>query len=76
MNDAMQWADLDGEPPEKIRKLLEAGRDVPDMPPAQADRMERSFFAARAVQHRSREPPRTLSSVADPRLVAGLRRPR
>jgi hypothetical protein len=53
MNDDLdQWATQDGPEPPWLRKLLDAGREVPDMTPDQAEEMERAFLAALAKERR------------------------
>jgi hypothetical protein len=49
-----RWVNLEGAPPPWIRELLEAGREVPDLTPEQAEQMESSFLEALAAQRRRR----------------------
>jgi hypothetical protein len=54
MNDVERWVHLEGPEPEGIRELMDAGREVPDLTPEQAERMRRSFLKALAAQRRKR----------------------
>lgn len=54
MNDIERWVNLEGPEPEGIRELMDAGREVPDLTPEQAGRMQRSFLKALAAQRRRR----------------------
>ena len=49
MNDVDRWINLEGPEPAGIRELMDAARDVRDVPPMtaeQRERMRHSFFAA------------------------------
>lgn len=50
--EAERWVSLEGPPPTWIHELLEAGREVPDLTPEEAEQMESSFLEALAVQGR------------------------
>ena len=55
MNDVERWIHLEGPEPEGIiKELMEAGREVPDLTPEQAERMRLSFLEALAAQRRTR----------------------
>ena len=55
MSDVERWVHLEGPEPDGIRELMDAGRGIPDLPPEQAKRMQRSFLEALAAQRRRRE---------------------
>jgi hypothetical protein len=54
VNDLDDWVELKGPEPERIRELLDAGREVHDLTPEQAERMQRSFLKALAAQRQRR----------------------
>jgi hypothetical protein len=54
VNDVERWVNLEGPEPEGIRELMDEGREVPDLTPEQAARMQRSFLEALAAQRRKR----------------------
>ena len=49
MNDVERWVNLEGPEPGGIREIMDAGREVPDLTPEQAERMQRSFLKALAA---------------------------
>ena len=54
MSDVERWVHLEGQEPDGIRELMDAEREVPDLTPEQAKRMQRSFLEALAAQRRRR----------------------
>ncbi len=52
MNDVDRWVNLEGPEPPGIRELLDAACAVPELPPAEADRMKRAVHAALVEQDR------------------------
>jgi hypothetical protein len=54
MNDVERWVNLEGPELGGIHELMDAGREVPDLTPEQAERMQRSFLKALAAQRRQR----------------------
>jgi hypothetical protein len=51
-NDVDRWVNLDGPEPAGIRELMDAGREVDELTPEQAARLERAFFKALDAQER------------------------
>jgi hypothetical protein len=52
VNEIERWINLEGPEPDGIRELTDPGREVPDLPPEQAKRMQQSFLDALAAQRR------------------------
>lgn len=75
MNDVERWINLEGPEPPGIRELLDAARDVPEMPPELAESLDRelrvTLDAQRRRWDRERTAKRVLAAVALAAVVAG-----